>query len=407
MTTTLLLPLLVAGLVGAVLYFVGLRKGERLGREHARSEVETIARAAAEQSNEQARAAYDQATNQAVQRLQETAESERELRQTDFDATAKPLRDQLEKVRELASKLDEKRSRDHGALQVVATRLASEVAAVKGSSDSLRQALKGDRQARGRWGEIQLENLIESAGLTAHCDFLAQAAIPGTNGNRSRPDVVVNLPGDAYLPVDSKAPMDDYLKATEMDTPELQDAAFADHAKKVRSHAEALGKKDYAGQNVGGPSFTVMFLPIESLLAEAMRFEPDLLQFAADKKVVLATPHTLMALLWTVRTLWRNETSTRNAEEMRNAGLELENRLNIFLDHLADVGSGLSSATKMYNKAVGSLEGRLHPQLRKLRELGGLPEEAPGKKVPASANEFPRPLRDQETDLPTERNLFA
>ena len=203
--------------------------------------------------------------------------------------------------------------------------------------------------------------------------------------------MVVNLPGDAFLPVDSKAPMDDYLKATEMDTPELQDAAFADHAKKVRSHAEALGKKDYAGQNVGGPSFTVMFLPIESLLAEAMRFEPDLLQFAADRKVVLATPHTLMALLWTVRTLWRNETSTRNAEEMRNAGLELEKRLNIFLDHLADVGSGLSSATRMYNKAVGSLEGRLHPQLRKLRELGGLPEEAPGKKVPAPANEFPRP----------------
>ena len=201
--------------------------------------------------------------------------------------------------------------------------------------------------------------------------------------------------------------MDDYLTATEVDSPELQEAAFAKHAKRVEVHADELARRDYPAKLGNGPPFTVMFLPIESLLSEAIRHEPDLLQYAADRKVVLATPHTLMGLLWSVAAMWRNETSTRNTEEMRNAGLELEKRLAIFLGHFADVGSQLAKTNAVYNAAAGSAESRLTPQLRKLRELGGQPEDAPGDKLPAPVEMVPRKLFGDNVDIVAERELLS
>ena len=272
---------------------------------------------------------------------------------------------------------------------------------VQDSSRSLRDALKGDRQARGRWGEIQLENLVESVGLTPHCDFETQ-----TGWNGSRPDLVLRLPNGSFLPVDSKVPLDDYLAATEMSAVDEQTIALRKHAKAVKAHADALGKRDYPAKVGDGPPFTVMFLPIESLLSEAIRHEPDLLQFAADRRVVLATPHTLLGLLWSVAAMWRNETSTRNAEEMRKAGLELEKRLNIFLGHFADVGSQLAKTTAVYNAAAGSAESRLTPHLRKLRELGGQPEETPEDKLPKPVELAPRRLFGDHVDVATGRELL-
>ena len=208
------------------------------------------------------------------------------------------------------------------------------------------------------------------------------------------------------LPVDSKVPMDDYLTATDIDSPELQDAAFAKHARRVKSHADALGKRDYPAKLGDGPPFTVMFLPIESLLAEAIRHEPDLLQFAADRKVVLATPHTLLGLLWSVAAMWRNETSTRNAEQMKKAGLELEKRLEIFLGHFADVGSQLARTNAVYNAAAASAESRLTPHLRKLRELGGQPEETGEDRLPKPVEMAPRRLFGDDVDVVAERELL-
>lgn len=401
-TTTFLLALLTAALVGAISYFVGFRRGEGSGRDQTRSDLDAIARAAAAESNQHAQEAYDRATGQALERLQAVARQDRELGQEQFAKTADPLKESLARFQELASRLETKRAEDHGVLQEVAKRLSAQVQEVIGSSESLRQALKGDRQARGRWGEIQLQTLIESVGLTPHADFRTQT---GTNG--ARPDLLLHLPGGAVLPVDSKAPMDDYLTATDVDSPELQDAALAKHAKQVKLHADALGRRDYPSKLGEGPSFTVMFLPIESLLSAAIRYEPNLLQYAADRKVVLATPHTLMGLLWSVAAMWRNETSTRNAEDMRNAGLELEKRLDTFLGHLADVGSQLTKVNRVYNKAVGSAESRLTPQLRKLRELGDRPEDLPEDNLPQPVEMAARLLRAEETDLPPERTLLA
>ena len=400
MSATLLLSLLAAGLVGATCYFVGFRTGERAGRAETRRHVDNIARAAAAESNQQAREAYEHATGQAVERLQAAARSDRELGQAKFAETAGPLRESLAKVEGLARELEQKRAEDRGALQKVAERLASQVEDVQDSSRSLREALKGDKQARGKWGEIQLQNLIESVGLTSHADFRTQK---GTNG--ARPDLELRLPGGARLPVDSKVPMDDYLTATEVESPELQDAALAKHAKRVRAHTEELSRRSYPTKLGDGPPFTVMFLPFESLLSEAIRHEPDLLPYAAKRNVVLATPHTLMGLLWSVAAMWRSETSTRNAEEMKKAGLELEKRLEIFLAHFADVGSQLARTNAVYNAAAGSAESRLTPHLRKLRELGGRPEETEDDRLPKPVEVAPRRLFDGDVDVVAEREL--
>ena len=398
--TTLPLALLGAGLVAATFYFAGLRAGERAGRRQTRSDLDAIARAAAAESNQQAREAYEHATGQAVKQLEATVRSDRELGQEQFAKTAAPIRESLRSVAELTRELENKRAEDHGALHQLAERMSSQLETVKESSRSLREALKGDRQARGRWGEIQLENLVESVGLTQHCDFETQ-----TGWNGSRPDLVLRLPNGSFLPVDSKVPLDDYLAATEMVAVEEQNTALGKHAKAVKAHADALGKRDYPAKVGDGPPFTVMFLPIESLLSEAIRHEPDLLRFAADRRVVLATPHTLLGLLWSVAAMWRNETSTRNAEDMRRAGLELEKRLEIFLGHFADVGTQLAKTNAVYNAAAGSAESRLTPQLRKLRELGGQPEETPDDNLPAPVEVVPRRLFGDNVDVMAERNL--
>ena len=403
MLTTALLLTLAAALTGATFFFVGLRRGERLGRDQTRSDLDTIARAAADQSNQQAREAYERATGQAVEKLHAVTRSDRELDVERLARTTAPLREQLAKVQELAAHLECQRARDHGALEEVAKRLSTQVDTVLGSARSLRDALKGDRQARGRWGEIQLQTLVESVGLMERCDFKTQS---GTKGGR--PDLILNLPGGAELAVDSKVPMDDYLAATEAaDAPGRQTELLARHAGRVRKHVQALSGRQYPAARGGGPPFTVLFLPIESLLSEAIRHQPDLLQYAADRRIVLATPHTLMGLLWSVAAMWRSETGARNAEAMRKEGQELERRLGIFLAHLADVGTQLRKTTCSYNAAVGSAETRLTPHLRKLRELGGRPEETPDDKLPDTVDITPRLTRNEGLDLLAERDLFS
>ena len=401
-----LVGFLIGLLIGAALYFAGLRRGEHLGRTETRADLDSIARAAADQSNQTAREAYEQATGRALETLQAAARSAREIERTRLESATAPLHESLRNVTRLASELEQKRARDHGTLTEVAKRLANQVETVVGSARSLREALRGDRQARGRWGEIQLQTLVESAGLQEHCDFAAQ-----TGKNGVRPDLVLRLPGGASLAVDSKVPMDDYLDATEeaANASGRQTELLRSHAGRVRQHAKALSAREYPAALGVGPPFTVMFLPIESLLAEAIRHDPDLLQFAADRRIVLATPHTLLGLLWSIAAMWRNEISAQNVEAMRREGLELEKRLGLFLSRFADVGAQLRKTTSAYNTAVGSAETRLTPHLRKLRELGGSPEETPNDdRLPDPVEIVPRlPRGDDGTDLLPQRALLS
>lgn len=369
-----------AALAAVTSYLVGLRSGERRGRDQAQSDLGALARAAAEESHQSALNAFERATGQAVERLNAAAESDRKLGREELARTTAPLRDALRRFRGLAEEARQQGAREAGKVQELARKLSTQMQGFQDGARSLRDALRGDRQARGRWGEVQLQTLVESAGLIEHADFDTQA---GENG--ARPDLVLHLPGGARLPVDAKVPMDAYLAGTEEKDPARQQALFGRHAAAVKKHAKALAGRDYPAKLGEGPPLTVLFLPIESLLSEAIRHEPNLLQHAADHRIVLATPHTLLGLLWSVTAMWRRETSTRNAEEMRQAGLVLEQRLERFLAHLAAVGGKLRQTTEAWNGAVGSAETRLFPQLRRLRRLGGRAEE--GRKAA-----LPRPM---------------
>lgn len=383
MTTTLLV-LVTAGIGGAALFFIGRAQGERRGRAEARQDLERIARDAAGQGREAAREACEKAAGQAVERLRDEAEQQGKVAARSFAAVAEPLKQSLDEMKRKAETLGKERAADHGSMRQLATNLAHQVQEVQGSARSLRDAMRGDRQARGRWGEMRLENLIRIAGMRDHCDFSRQQRTARGNGV---PDLVIHLPGERRLPVDAKAPMDHYLAATEPETaPEAQAEHLREHARALRRQVDDLAKRRYH-EKMDGPPFTVMFLPVESLLAEAEREDPGLIRHALEKGIAPATPTTLLGILWSAAATWRDYNGSRHADEMRREAVEVGNRLEVFLGHLAQVGQNLARATKSYNDAVGSGETRLVPQLRRLRDL-----DAPGSGTTASTRQMPEPV---------------
>lgn len=398
MTTTLLL-LVCAGCVAGALYFIGRTHGERRGRAEARQylerDLDRIAREVAGQSQDAARDACEKAAGQAVERLRDEAEQQGKVAAQSFAAVAAPLKQSLDEVKQKAEALGKERAADHGSMRQWTETLSRQVQEVQGSAQSLRDAMRGDRQARGRWGEMQLENLIRAAGMTEHCDFDRQRRLNGSGSSRGIPDLVVRFPGGGQLAVDAKAPLDHYLDATRADTaPEDQARLLQAHARALRSQVDALSKRRYA-EALDGPPFTVLFLPMESLLAEAERSDPGLIHDAWKKRVVLATPTTLLAILWSAAASWRDFTSSRHADDLRREAIEAGTRLEKFLEHFARVGVELGRTTDAYNAAVGSGESRLFPQLRRLRELRGgevAVSDSPNRPLPAPVAVTPRRL---------------
>lgn len=395
MTTSILLPVLLVAAVGAAAFFIGRSLGERRGRSEARQDLERISRDAAGQSYEAAREACEKAAGQAVERLRGDAEQHGKAAAQSFAAVAAPLKQSLDEVKRKAEELGRERAADRGSMRQLTENLSRQVEEVQGSARSLRDAMRGDRQARGRWGEMQLENLIRAAGMTEHCDFDRQRRLNGNGGNRGIPDLVVRFPGGGSLAVDAKAPLDAYLDATDPNaTPERQAERLRAHARALRGQVDALARRRYPDE-MDGPPFTVLFLPMESLLAEAERCDSGLIRDAWSKRVVIATPTTLLALLWSAAASWRDFHGTRRADELRRQALEAGSRLEKFLEHFAGVGTGLAKATDAYNAAVGSGERRLFPQLQRLRELEG--GEAAGRdpsnrRLPEPVEAVPRPM---------------
>lgn len=371
----------------------GRSEGERRGRTEARRDLEQIARDAAGQSREVARDACEKAAGKAVEQLRDAAAQERKIAAQTFATAAAPLKDSIEEMKRKAERLGRERAADHGSLARVAQDLESRVREVQGSARSLRDAMRGDRQARGRWGEMQLENLVRRAGMTEHCDFVRQRRLNGS-GNGGIPDLVVQFPGGGRLAVDAKAPLDAYLAATEAapegpdapaDTADRRAERLRAHARALRGHVDDLAKRNYP-KDLNGPPFAVLFLPMESLLADAEQAAPGLIHDAWTKKVVLATPTTLLGILWSAAASWRDFTSTQHADALRREALEAGNRLEKFLEHFAGVGAGLTKAADAYNAAVASGEQRLLPKLRRLRELEG------GDAAGATERNLPQPV---------------
>lgn len=295
----------------------------------------------------------------------------------------KPLRDTLQQYDQQQRLLEQSRKQDYGSLKQVAESLNDQ-------TRSLVSALRRP-EVRGRWGEIALQRIAELAGMTDRCDFFTQATAETDEGRR-RPDMIVHLPNGRTVVVDSKVPLDAFLDTLQKPEGPERSALLERHAEQVRKQVNNLSTKAYASQFDAGPDFVVLFIPIESALYAAMDADPSLLEWAMERKIVVATPTLLIALLKAVEMGWHERAVAENADKLRQLGQELHERLSKSLADVAKVGDSLGDAVRSYNVLVGSLESRVLPSARKFEQAGA----RSAKELPANVdpiNETPRALR--------------
>ena len=283
---------------------------------------------------------------------------------SEMQTLVNPVRENLDKLDGHVRLLEEKREGAYRELGQQLKELADAQYKLQDTTVTLSQALKSS-SVRGQWGEVQLRRVVELAGMERHVAFEEQAA-----GVQGRPDMIVHLPGGGTLPVDSKTPMTAYLAATEAgDDSAMYKNHMKAHAKAVQDRVRELAQKAYWEQFEKTPEFVVMFVPVEASVAAAFEEAPRLLDDALQRKVLIATPVTLLALLKAVAYGWQQQEISENARRIANEGKELYKRIGTFLKHFSDLRKGLNTAIGKYNDSVGSLESRVLPSVRKLQEL--------------------------------------
>ncbi len=300
-----------------------------------------------------------------------------------------PLGKTLEKMDVQVRALEEKRAGAYKSLEKHLQQLGADQTQLRDSTIKLEQALKSST-VRGRWGELQLRRVMELAGMNDHIDFDEQVST-----DEGRPDVIVHLPNNGFLPVDAKAPMASYFDALNAEGDEQRRLLTA-HVQAMKSRVQDLAKKAYWNQFERAPEMVVMFIPSEASLSAAFSQDPTLLEFAIERHVFVAGPVLLLALLRSVAYGWQQQQITENAREIAQQGKELYERIIRFLELFQKTGKGLGQAVDAYDKAVGSLESRLLPSARKFKDLNAaskdLPEITPLDKTP-------RLLASSEDDL--------
>jgi DNA recombination protein RmuC len=284
-------------------------------------------------------------------------------------ALLQPVHERLERYETTVQKVEAERRDAFGMLtgQIEAMRTGTE--RVSAEAAKLVNALRNAPKARGRWGEQQLRNVLESCGLSEHCDFATEVSVADGEGGRLRPDVVVRVPGGQSLVIDAKVSLNDYQDAFGAIDEADRATHLAAHATAIRAHVNTLGAKAYWSQFDDAPDYVVMFIPGEHFLTAALEQDSNLWDYAFDKKVLLATPTNLIAIARTVAAVWRQERLAKEARQIGELGKELYERLAKAADDLRKVGSGLSSAVNNYNSFVSSFETRSLVTARKFREL--------------------------------------
>src|SRR5258706_14941969 len=306
--------------------------------------------------------------------FQQSAKGDLEKRQIAIDALVTPVRASLEKVDEKISALEKARENAYGEIRQQFVQMAEVQNQLRSETTNLVKALR-QPHVRGRWGEIQLRRVVEMAGMMMHCDFVEQQSADGEDG-KLRPDLIVKLPGNRQIVVDSKAPISAYMEAHEATTDELRKVKIQLHAQLMRRHLDALAKKSYWDQFQPTPEVVVMFIPGEAFYSAALEADPDLLDSGFGQNVIIASPASLMALLKAASYGWRQESIAENAREISQLGQELHTRLAVMSEHLTRLGRSLGVATDSYNSAIASFESRVLVSARKFKELGATSQDA-------------------------------
>ncbi len=299
---------------------------------------------------------------------QQRAKAELSEREKAVESLVKPIREALEASHKQIADLEKARSEAYGGIkhQLEAMQLSQQ--SLTQETQNLVKALRRP-EVRGQWGEITLRRLVELAGMVEHCDFVEQVHTV-SDGQIIRPDMIVNMPDQRQLVVDVKTPLDAYLQAAEAQDDAQRKLGLERHAKNVRAHIRMLSTKAYWEQFEESPEFVILFIPGDQFLSAALGEEPDLIEYALSRQIILATPTSFVALLKAVAYGWRQLALADNAREIRILAEELYGRLATFVTHMNRVGRQLSSSVENFNKAVGSLERKVLPGARKFTELG-------------------------------------
>lgn len=299
-----------------------------------------------------------------------------------------PVKETLEKVDEKIQILERTRLSAYSSLKEQVDQLILTQRELRTETGKLGRALKSP-STRGRWGEIQLKRVVELAGMVNHCDFFEQVMNQDSQIS-VRPDMLVKLPGGKNIVVDAKTPLEAYLDAQECEE-EHKEEKLKEHASLVRGHIHNLSKKSYYEQFQPSPEFVILFLPAEAFFSSALQHDPTLMEWAAKRQIILATPMTLIAVLRAVAYSWRQESLSEHTKQIAGLGEQLCKRVQDVTVHLQKLGRSLSGSVTAFNKTVGSFESRVFPTLRKLKDIG-------------EQENTEAPLLEQIEEIPREHN---
>jgi DNA recombination protein RmuC len=373
----------------------------RRNRERLRDELKAISVDVLAQTGE----SLAQRVGEARRAEQERASGEMARRTEEIKGIVKPVEEKLGLMQSEIGRLERERREAQGELAQMVRQLGEGVGTLRQEAGNLVTALKRP-STRGAWGEIQLRNVVEMAGMVSHCDFLEQPTIQTVDGIL-RPDMLVRLPGEKVVVVDSKVPLDAYLSSLEASGEEQRELHAARHARQTREHIAKLASKGYQRQFDSTPEFVVMFVPSDGIYQAALAQDPALIEYGVQQQVLMATPTTLIGLLWAVHYGWRQELIAESAREIAESARELHSRLGRFVEPFAKAGRQLDSAVSAYNEAVGSFDHRVIPQVRRIEEAGAASQrevrapdavEVTARAItarPAPAEEEATPLRLQ------------
>ncbi|KCZ90803.1 DNA recombination protein RmuC [Hyphomonas johnsonii] len=354
-----------------------LRTQQEVARQAEIKLAEAQARSAEDERKfaEMAQGVLQRANTQFLQLANETFEKHKEGAKGQLQELMKPIGDNFDAFKKRVDDLEKVRTEDKSLLSEQVKAISESLHRNTAETGKLVNALTAPKGG-GRWGEMTLRNVMEQAGLSAHCDFSEQVH-DATEEGRQRPDAIIRLPGDRQIVIDSKVSLASYMAAVETEDPAQKILHLKAHATSVQRHVNTLASKDYQSNLGNRFDYIAMFIPGENFFAAALQEAPDLIERAMSKQVIVTTPTTLIALAKTVAHLWRQHHQNENAMAAAELGAELYGRMGVMLGHIEKLGKSLNGSVDHFNSAMGSFDKRVLPTLRKFEDMEIAPPNKP------------------------------